>query len=200
MAGERVDEADITLDGIAGDRAALVATQRRIITARTHPQLLLHRATYDANGELVVDGLPWDSPEIAAQIEAEAGAGARLVRYEGPERFDILPLLVVTDGAIAALGEDVRRLRPNIVIGGAEGLIERGWEGKRLRIGAAVIQVHDLRQRCVMTTWDPDTLEQNIDVLKRIVREFDGTIALNCSVEKPAIVRVGDPVAIIEDE
>ena len=124
--------------------------------------------------------------------------GARVVRYDGPERFDILPLLVATDGAIAALGEDGRRLRPNIVIGGAEGLIEREWEGKRLRIGAAVIHVRDLRQRCVMTTYHPDTLEQNIDVLKRIVREFDGSMALNCSVMIPGTVHLGDPVDIFE--
>jgi MOSC domain-containing protein len=27
-----------------------------------------------------------------------------LVRYDGPERFDVLPLLVATNGAIAAYG------------------------------------------------------------------------------------------------
>jgi hypothetical protein len=36
-------------------------------------------------------------------------------------RFDVLPLLVATDGAIAALGEDGRRLRPNVVVGGVDG-------------------------------------------------------------------------------
>ncbi len=40
----------------------------------------------------------------------------------GEERFDVLPLLVATDGAIAALGVDGRRLRPNIVVGGVDGL------------------------------------------------------------------------------
>jgi hypothetical protein len=35
------------------------------------------------------------------------------VRYEGPERFDILPLLITSDGALAAFGHDPRRLRPN---------------------------------------------------------------------------------------
>jgi hypothetical protein len=32
-----------------------------------------------------------------------------LERFTGEERFDILPLLVATDGAIAALGVDGRR-------------------------------------------------------------------------------------------
>ena len=198
MAGERLETADLTVNGIAGDRGALVVRENLMITARTHHRLLRHHATIGPDGEPLVDGLPWSSPEVAEWITADAGAGARLVRYDGPERFDVLPLLVATDGAIAALGEDRRRLRPNIVIGGAEGLVEREWEEKRLRMGAAVIHVQDLRQRCVMTTYDPDTLEQNIGVLKRIAREFDGSMALNCSVLIPGTVRLGDPVDIFE--
>ena len=71
----------------------------------------------------------WDSPEVAAEVADIAGPGAKLVRYDGIERFDVLPLLVATDGAIAAFGHDGRRLRPNIVIGGVEGLAEREWPG-----------------------------------------------------------------------
>jgi uncharacterized protein YcbX len=196
MAGERLTEAEITGDGIRGDRTALVVRGQRIVTARTHPRLLGHRAIHGANGEPVVDGLPWSSPEVASWVEAAAGEGAHLVRYDGPERFDILPLLVATDGAIAALGEDGRRLRPNIIVGGVDGLAERGWEGKRLRIGPAVIQVHDLRQRCVMTTYHPDTLQQNIGVLRKIVRSFEGTMALNCTVLEPGPIRIGDTVIL----
>ena len=196
MAGERLTEAEITVDGIRGDRTALVVNGQRIMTARTHPRLLGHHATLGAGGEPLVDGLPWDSAEVAGWIEAAAGEGARLVRYGGPERFDILPLLVATDGAIAALGEDGRRLRPNIIVGGVEGLAEREWEGRRLRIGNVVIQMHDLRQRCVMTTYDPDTQKQNIGVLRKIVRSFDGTMALNCSVLDPGTIRAGDAVIL----
>jgi len=196
MAGERLTEAEITRDGIRGDRAALVVRGQRIITARTHPRLLGHHSTLGVEAEPLVDGRPWSSPEVASWIETAAGDGARLVRYGGPERFDVLPLLVATDGAIAALGEDGRRLRPNILIGGVDGLAERGWEGKRLHIGTVVIQMHDLRQRCVMTTYHPDTLQQNIGVLRRIVRSFAGTMALNCSVHEPGTIRVGDAVLL----
>jgi hypothetical protein len=48
-----------------------------------------------------------------------------LIQYNGAERFDVLPLLVATDGAINHMGFDGRRLRPNIVIGGVEGMKER---------------------------------------------------------------------------
>ncbi len=197
MAGERLTHAEVSENGIEGDRMALVVRDRRIITSRTHPRLLGHHATI-VGGALLVDGVPWDSPVVAQRVRDAAGDGAKLVRYDGPERFDVLPLLVATDGAIAALGVDSRRLRPNIIIGGVDGLSERTWEGKRLRAGKVVIHIQDLRQRCVMTTYDPDTLEQNIDVLRRIVREFDGTIALNCTVEAGGTLEVGETVDIFE--
>ena len=119
------------------------------------------------------------------------------MRDDGVERFDVLPLLVATDGAIQALGTDRRRLRPNIVIAGVEGLAERTWEGRQLKIGDVVIGVQDLRQRCIMTTFHPDSLEQDVDVLRRINREFDGRLALNCYVVSPGAVAVGDPVELV---
>ena len=182
-------------DGIEGDRAALVVRGNRIVTSRTHPKLLRHHATF-VDGAPRVNDLDLESPEVAAWVRDSAGDDARLVRYDGPERFDILPLLVATDGAIAAMNVDSRRFRPNIIIGGVEGLAERTWEGKSLRVGDVVIRIHDLRQRCVMTTWDPDTQAQDLDVLRRIVRDFDGRIALNCSVEVPGTIAVGDSATI----
>ena len=95
---------------------------------------------------------------MATEVVAIAGPGAKLVRYDGAKRFDVLPLLVATDGAIAAFGHDRRRLRPNLVIGGVEGLTEREWPGACLRIGSGLIGVQDLRLRCIMTSYDPDTL------------------------------------------
>ena len=86
----------------------------------------------------------------------------------GPERFDVMPLLVTSDGAIAALGVDHRRLRPNLVVGGVPGLAERAWERRFLAVGEAVIGLKDLRARCIMTTFDPDTGAQDLAVLAGI--------------------------------
>jgi len=119
-----------------------------------------------------------------------------LFKYDGVERFDVLPLLIATDGAIAHMGFDGRRLRPNIVIGGVEGLEERTWPGHRLRIVDVVIDVAQLRGRCVMTTYDPDTLKQDLNVLKRIVNELRGTMALDCDVDSGGLVRIGQPVLL----
>ena len=45
--------------------------------------------------------------------------------------------------------------------------------------GEAVIDAAQLRGRCVMTTYDPDTLRQDLNVLKSIARELDGVMALD---------------------
>ena len=118
------------------------------------------------------------------------------VRDDGLDRFDVLPLLVATDGAIASLGTDRRRFRPNLLIAGVPGLAERGWEGSELHVGRAIIRMVSLRQRCIMTTFDPDTAAQDVNVLLRIHRELGGVLALDCDVLRPGRVRVGDPVEI----
>ena len=200
MAGERLEEADLRLTGIAGDRVVQVrhAGTERVITSRTAPRLLGLAGTWDeAAGAPRVNGLPWRSRAVQTLVREAAGAEARLVRDDGAGRFDVLPLLVATDGAIAALGVDHRRLRPNLVLGGVEGLAERSWPGRRLRIGPVLIQVASLRQRCVMTTFDPDTQVQDVGVLRRIVEEFDGRMALDCAVLEAGTIRVGDAVALL---
>ena len=197
MAGERLASAHLRGDGLAGDRGVLVVgPDGDLRTARRWPGLLGLQATLGPGGEPLVGGLPWDHPEVAARVERAAGAGARLVRHDGPERFDVLPLLVATDGAIAAFGRDGRRLRPNLVIGGVEGLAERGWEGRVLRVGECLVRAVDLRGRCVMTTYDPDTLKQDPGVLRDIARRFGGTLALNAEVLRGGALREGDPVAL----
>src|SRR5918994_7541259 len=159
MAGERLERTDIGLDGIPGDRVLYVVdADGDILSARTRPLLLRHRATTGADGDVLVDGRPWDDPAIADAVEAAAGPGARIVPASGGERFDILPLLVATDGALAAFRHDHRRLRPNIVIGGVAGLAERGWQRRQIAAGEAVIALADLHSRCVITTFDPDTV------------------------------------------
>jgi uncharacterized protein YcbX len=198
MAGERLREVNLTQLGLDGDRIIHVETARgRVVTARTHPKLLAHRAMLDAEGEPLVDRRAWTEPSVTADIEHIVGRGARLV-HDNAGRFDILPLLVATDGAIAAFGYNGRRLRPNLVIGGVQGLAERTWEGKSLRIGDVLIALADLRGRCVMTTFDPDTLAQDHRVLQSIVDRFDGRLALNAAVVRAGHVREGDRVELLE--
>ena len=198
MAGELLKTADVTEHGISGDRIIQVRNASgRIFTARTRPGLLRHRAMLDENGDVLVDERPWNTEQVARDVEDAAGQGARLVRSDAEDRFDVLPLLVTTDGMFSAVGYDRRRFRPNLVIGGVAGLSERQWEGAQLQIGKVIIGMDDLRSRCIMTTFDPDTGKQDLSVLRRVQKEFDGVLGLNSYVVTPGRIAVGDPVELI---
>ncbi len=197
LAGERLPRATLTPDGIPGDRLVHVRGPEGVRTSRRHHRLLGLHGTLSPDGVALVDGHRWDSPEALALVKQAAGDDAWLAAYDGPERFDILPLLVATDGAVREFGRDVRRLRPNVVIAGVEGMAETGWEGGGLRVGDAVIYLDSLRGRCPMTTVDPDTLERDPAVLKDIGRRFGGRLALNASVLRAGDVRLGDAVEFV---
>jgi uncharacterized protein YcbX len=198
MAGETIERTVLGRLGVPGDRLVYVVDGRgQTLSGRTRPRLLRHQGTLGRDGEPQIDGVAWDTPLAAAAVRHAAGEDARCVPASGAERFDILPLLVATDGAIAAFGEDARRLRPNLVVTGVPALAERGWEGQLLRVGAALVGVASLRQRCVVTTWDPETGEQDVGVLRRIQRDFGGRLALNAWVVEPGPVEVGDPVEVV---
>jgi len=198
MAGETMNAADFSEHGINGDRIIQARNAGgRILTARTRPALLRHRAILAENSEVLVDGRPWNTEEVAREVEEAAGQGTRLIRSDAEDRFDILPLLVTRDGMFTAVGYDRRRFRPNLVVGGVQGLSERQWEGAQLRIGEVVIGMDDLRGRCIMTTFDPDTGKQDLSVLQRVQKEFDGVLGLNSYVVSPGSISVGDPVELV---
>jgi uncharacterized protein YcbX len=194
LAGEQVDEATIGPEGIDGDRIVRVVGPEGLRTARRHYLLLGLRGTLDADRRARINGHPWDSADALALVKKAAGADAWLEASDPLERFDILPLLIATDGAVAAFGRDLRRLRPNIVIGGVDGLTEREWVDGELAIGDARVRLDSLRSRCHMITIDPDTLRVNPDILRDTVRRFDNRLCLNAEVVVQGVIRVGDSV------
>lgn len=199
MAGEKLQRARIGTLGIDGDRVVHVEDAHgQVITSRSHPRFLGHKGTLGPEGEPLVDNRPWNSLEVATEVVNIVGPGAKLVRYDGIERFDVLPLLVATDGAIAAFGHDRRRLRPNIVVGGVDGLAERTWPGACLRIGKVRIGIQDLRLRCIMTSYDPDTQAQDREITREIYRRFEGKLALDCFVLEGGEINVGDDVTFVK--
>jgi uncharacterized protein YcbX len=137
---------------------------------------------------------------VLAAVQQIAGPGGQLVRDDSLDRFDILPLLVATDGAVSAFGRDRRRLRPNIVVGGVNGLEEREWQGRELLIGDVIIGIQDLRARCIMTTYDPDSLAHDPSVLRDIVKRFGGKLALNCDVVRGGVIQVNQEVEFLRKQ
>jgi MOSC domain-containing protein len=200
MRGERLDSADVGSDGIHGDRLVHVRESGgRVVTSRYRPGLLGLAGSLGPDGEPLVDGEPWDAPATLGKVRAATAPDVELVRFHGVDhgqRYDVLPLTVLTDGMARAVGVDHRRFRPNILIAGVDELEETDWPGSYLRAGEVVIGVRNRRSRCVMTTFDPDTLVQDPFVLLRVVRSFGGTVALDCWVEVPGRIAVGDRVEL----
>ena len=119
MGGEKLQKATLSPLGIYGDRVVHVEDARgHFATARKYPRLLGFHGTLDSSGDPSINSVHWTDPTVLPQIVAIVGPGARLVHDTSRHRFDVLPLLVATDGAIKEFGHDGSRLRPNIIIGG----------------------------------------------------------------------------------
>jgi uncharacterized protein YcbX len=197
LAGEPLQTAELTLDGVTGDRTVHVRGSRGPLTGRTRHDLLTVSASTAPDGVPQVAGHAWDSAAARELVQAAGGPDAELAAYDGPERFDIANLLVATDGALARFGADVRRLRPNLLLDGVPDHTEPTWPGRAVAIGDALVGVHSVRQRCIVTSIDPDTGEQDLDVFRRIRRDFSGELALNCWVIRPGTVGVGDQARLV---
>lgn len=199
LKGERLNETEITKLGIPGDRqiAVIRTINGRFLTSRSKPKLLSLQGSINANGVPTINGHLWNSAEALDLVREAAGEAVTLKEIPAPQAFDILPLLIATDGAARYLNIDHRRLRPNILLADVPGLEERNWPGRIITIGDVRIHAEKLRDRCVMTTFDPDTQEQDPSVLLRIVRELDGSTALDSSVITPGKIRVGDQAHIV---
>ena len=110
LAGEQLTTADIGPEGVVGDRLVWVCGPEAVRTSRRHHRLLGLKGTLNADSHPLINGHRWDSPEALALVQDAAGSDAWLEESDGLNRFDVLPLLVATDGAVAAFGRDVRRL------------------------------------------------------------------------------------------
>jgi len=200
MRGEPLAAVEVDAYGLRGDRRLYVVNGAdEVVTARTAPGLLAQTPAIGVDGEVVFDGLPWQHSIVGRRVREIAGPDARLVPARGPEGFDVMPLSIVTESAAAVLGVDHRRLRPNIVLSGTEGLEERTWVRRALRIGEVVVAVARLRDRCVVTTWDPDTLLQDAGVLQDIRARFDGFFALDGWAVMDGTIAVHDRVELLDD-
>ncbi|MGQ0805984.1 MAG: MOSC domain-containing protein [Actinomycetota bacterium] len=131
-----------------------------------------------------------------------------LIEYESPpgSYFDAFPILVVTDRSLATLAGlapgsdfDVRRFRPNVVVGLDESdgdFPEQSWIGHSLRVGEVELEVTAACPRCVMVTRDFGDLPEDRNVLRTIVREAEQNVGVYANVTGPGTLRAGAPVAL----
>ena len=148
---------------------------------------------------------------LAPASEDDAGSvrSGRLARGASPDTFfDYAPLHLVTTSALAQLGADARRFRPNLVIdtGGAPGFVENDWVGRTLSVGDVELRVVTPSPRCVVPSLahasdlpaQPELLRtiaraNRVQVLDVGVRPCVGVYA---TISRPGTVRVRDMVRL----
>ena len=198
LRGERLERAAVRRRRDPRRPSARVEGDGGMVTARTRPGLLRIETGIGPEGEPLVAGEDWRSTTSTRAVSA-ASPGTHLVSTaDAPVglRWDLSPVLVLTTSLVAELGVDYRRLRPNVLIDGAEGREEADWVGSTLRVGSARLAITKRCERCVMTTFDPDTIEQDASVLKRINEDFDRLFGLHCEVIEPGEAKRGDAIVL----
>ena len=116
----------------------------------------------------------------------------------GGHRASIISLASVAD--VGSWGGDdrldPRRFRMLIELDGVDAYAEDGWQGRRLRLGDAVIHLGRRIHRCVMTNLAPDTGANDFDTLKVLAqhRQVGSELLLGIygDVERPGRIQVGD--------
>lgn len=153
----------------------------------------------------LVEG-PW-----ADAVSEFAGRPLRLVRSDEPGMGVDRDLGTVTMLSEASLAEfarqldvddvDARRFRMLITIAGCEPHEEDEWLGGRVRVGEAIVQLHEQVARCAITTQNPESGVPDLDTLREIKRyrggRDDGKLidfGVFGEVETPGRVRTGGSV------
>ena len=217
MRGEVLDEAQVALHGIPGDRTYTFIRERDdlrslwpFLTGRDCPDLMRYQPEWEAaerRPELFVvtpDGqrLGILSEELRAEVERRVGQPVRLhADYRGNK--DVAYVSVIAMATIRALADaagvepDHRRWRMNLVLDAdIEPFGEKEWVGRTLVIGALRLAVTEQDRRCVMTTFHPETGESTPAVLKMTGDLNDTYAGVYASVAIAGKVTVGDEVSV----
>lgn len=121
--------------------------------------------------------------------------------------FDAYPIHLVTTMSLATVrqqvGEDsgdVRRFRPNLVIKTADEsdpFPEFAWAGRRVRIGAAVLEGVARTVRCAMVTLPQPRIERDTPLMRYLVKETGQDFGLYLRVLEPGAIAAGDTVELL---
>jgi uncharacterized protein YcbX len=145
---------------------------------------------------------PWEEP-----LSELGGRPLLLGRVEHDGDGMVEPVTLMSAASVARLAReagldsvDGRRFRSLFELEECDEHEEDAWEGGRVRIGEALVEVGDPVIRCAETTRDPDTGVRDLDTL-RLIASYrgqgpDGEIffARYGRVVEPGLVRVGDAV------
>jgi uncharacterized protein YcbX len=192
LPGERLEAAEVTADGIPGDRAralfVLSGNPRLGKTYRGKEDERLHR----------VSG-------VDAARAAAAQRGVELeVRSDG-HFFDDAPISIVADRWLDELSEHVgydvewERFRPNFFVRASDAFAKTESElvDASLALGSVKLRVRCPIGRCVAVTYHPHADSIDPRILEFIARERNAWMGVYCDVLEPGTARVGDALMLL---
>ncbi len=137
-----------------------------------------------------------ERPENRPGVDRGSIAGATLLGVASLRRLEDAAAEAGQPGEI-----DQRRFRMTFGIDGIEAHEEDGWIGGEVRVGDALLRVHDRVGRCAATTRDPEAGDVDLKTLHHIRSYRDDVdceeglpFGVYASVRSPGTVRLGDPV------
>ena len=220
MGGERLEVANLGWHGLDGDRRLAF---RRIedrsgfpwLSASNLPDLVLfapRRSEDGAEGEppthiRTPDGeeMPVFGEALAAEVGRRYGSPVQMMQLKHGI-FDEASMSVIASETVREIGRlagrslDVRRFRPNVLVG----LLRPGpfqedeWVGGVLSFGegedapAIAVTMRDLR--CSMVNLDPDTASPAPEVMKAVVRANQNNAGIYGTVTRTGRLAVGQTV------
>lgn len=216
MAGEQLESAQLGWHGLEGDRRLAF---RRIndrssfpwLTAGKLPDLVLF-APQRCEGDLPThvrtpDGedLPVFGEELAAEVGRRYGAPVEMMQMKHGIFDDASVSVIALDTVneierLAGRSLDVRRFRPNIVVGlfRPAPFQEDEWVGGMLTFGDAdnppAVAVTMLDVRCGMVNLDPDSASPAPEVLKAVVRANENNAGIYGTVIRNGRLAVGQTI------
>jgi uncharacterized protein YcbX len=217
--GEDLEQVLVTRTGLAGDRIyafvepSKVGTSRPWLTARQVPEMILFKPRFLEEAPTraleVIDpegGVHRiDDPAFTRFLEDRWKRPLEL-RYTELSMHDTGPVSIFGTATLSMLEKetgltlDHRRFRANLYVQWAEDrpLREEELLTRRLRVGAELeLTVARKNQRCVIITLDPETAASDPRVLKNVGLAHAGCVGVYAVIEKPGVVRAGDPIFLV---
>jgi len=144
---------------------------------------------------------------FAAYLKAELRGAPHLVD-RGDEAFsdaDAPWLSIINRASVADLERvvgrpvDPARFRGNMLIAGAAPWAEFGWIGRRLRVGAAELEIMERIGRCAATNVDPMNGQRDMTVPRDLLRGFGhDDCGIYARVVTSGRIGVGDAVTLLD--
>lgn len=219
MTGTALDEANVGLDGIIGDRQyAFVQAEKAEkssfpwMTARENARMLAYEPRFERppTAEDPEPALRVKTPDQRTMdisdpdLRAQVASGRPIYLLKSNRgMFDSQHLSLFSLASVRALAEEVgcaidhRQFRANMYVEPLSGQAfdEEQWNDCLLQIGDRVLaSVAQRDTRCMMINVNPETGEQNPKVLKTIAQRHAGDAGLYLTVVRPGVIRRGDAV------